>query len=170
MRGVEWFFLEKVICMCIIRSGSMSWLTWCTLFSIWTHIFRVIDENIRKMAKNGDLKTRIYGSKNISSCRAKNSEYSRVFRLASLSIYLKILMKMYEKNWISSNELKYSFIKWVNKMASSIKQYLHSLFESVTTANSSIVIHFQMTLLSPCPSHLTPCSILTYPLPSSSTW
>ena len=37
---------------------------------IWTHISRVIDENVRKMAKNGDLKTRIYGSKNISSCRA----------------------------------------------------------------------------------------------------
>ena len=156
--------------MYIIRSGSMSWLTWCTLFSIWTDISRVIDENVRKMAKNGDLKTQIYGSKNISSCRAKNSEYSRVFHLASLSIYLEILMKMYEKNWISSNELKYSFIKCVNKMASSIKQYLHSLFESVTTANSSIVIHFQMTLPSPCPSHLTPCSILTYPLPSSSTW
>ena len=28
-------------------------------------------------------------------------------------------MKMYEK--IESNELKYSFIKWVNKMASSYK-------------------------------------------------
>ena len=49
------------------------------------------------MAKKGDLKTRIYGSKNTSSCRAKNSEYSRVFRLALLSIYLEILMKMYEK-------------------------------------------------------------------------
>ena len=33
-------------------------------------ISRVIDENVRKIAKNGDLKTRIYGSKNISSCRA----------------------------------------------------------------------------------------------------
>ena len=63
-------FLEKFICMCIIRSASMSWLTWCTLFLIWTHISRVIDENVRKMTKNGDLKTRIYGSKNISSCRA----------------------------------------------------------------------------------------------------
>ena len=30
----------------------------------------VIDENVRKMAKNGDLKMRIYGSKNISSCGA----------------------------------------------------------------------------------------------------
>ena len=28
---------------------------------------RVIVENVRKMTKNGDLKTRIYGSKNISS-------------------------------------------------------------------------------------------------------
>ena len=53
--------------------------------------------NCRKCSKNGDLKTRIYGSKNISSCRAKNSKYSRVFRLASLSIYLEVLMKMYEK-------------------------------------------------------------------------
>ena len=67
---VEWFFLEKVICMYIIRSASMSWLTWCTLFLIWTHISRVIDENVRKMAKNGDLETRIYGSKNILCCRA----------------------------------------------------------------------------------------------------
>ena len=49
------------------------------------------------MTKNGDLKTRIYGSKNILSCRAKDSEYSRVFCLALLSIYLEILMKMYEK-------------------------------------------------------------------------
>ena len=49
------------------------------------------------MAKNRDLKTQFYGSKNISSCRAKNSEYSRVFRLALLSIYFEILMKMYEK-------------------------------------------------------------------------
>ena len=67
---LEWFFLEKAICMYIIRSGSMSWLTWCTLFLIWTHISRVIDENVRKIAKNRDLKTGIYGSKNISSCRA----------------------------------------------------------------------------------------------------
>ena len=49
-------------------------------------------ENVRNMAKNGDLKTRIYGSKN-----KKNSEYSRVFCSALLSIYLEILMKMYEK-------------------------------------------------------------------------
>ena len=49
------------------------------------------------MAKNGDLKTRIYGTKNISSYRAENSEYSGVFRLALLSIHFKILMKMYEK-------------------------------------------------------------------------
>ena len=32
--------------------------------------FSRIDENVRKMAKNGDLETRIYGSKNVSSCRA----------------------------------------------------------------------------------------------------
>ena len=50
------------------------------------HISRVIDENVRKIAKNGDLKTRIYASKNISSCRAYNSEYSGVFRLVLLSI------------------------------------------------------------------------------------
>ena len=61
------------------------------------HISRVIDEDVRKMAKNRDLKTRIYGSKHISSCRPKNSQYSRVFRLALLSIYPKILLKMYEK-------------------------------------------------------------------------
>ena len=60
---VEWFFLAKAIYVYIIRSGSMSWLTWCALFLIWTHIFRVIDENVRKISKNGDLKTRIYGSK-----------------------------------------------------------------------------------------------------------
>ena len=48
------------------------------------------------MAKNGDLKTRIYGLKNTSSCRAKNSEYSRVFRLALLSMYLEISMKKIE--------------------------------------------------------------------------
>ena len=42
------------------------------MYSIFisSHISRVIDENIRRMAKNGDLKTQIYGSKNISSCRA----------------------------------------------------------------------------------------------------
>ena len=57
----------------------------------------MIDESVRKMAKNGDLKTQTYGSKNTSSCRGKNSEYSRVFRLALLSIYLEILMKMYEE-------------------------------------------------------------------------
>ena len=49
------------------------------------------------MANDGDLKTRIYGSKNISTCRAYNSEYSGVFHLALLSTYLEILMKMYEK-------------------------------------------------------------------------
>ena len=49
------------------------------------------------MTKSGDLKTRIYGSKNISSCRVQNSEYSGVFRLALLSSYLEILMKIYEK-------------------------------------------------------------------------
>ena len=65
--------------------------------------------------------------------------------------------------------IKYSFVKLINKIASSIKQYLHCLLELVTTANSSIVIDFQMTPPSLCPSHLTPCSILTYPLPSSST-
>ena len=37
-------------------------------------------------------------------------------------------------------ELQYSFIKWVNKIASSIKQYLHCLFESVTTTNTAIII------------------------------
>ena len=30
-------------------------------------------------------------------------------------------MKMYEKTELSSNELKYSFIKWVNKMSSLYK-------------------------------------------------
>ena len=49
-------FLEKVICMYIIRSGSMSWLTWCTLFLVWTHIFRVIDENVRKNVKKRRFK------------------------------------------------------------------------------------------------------------------
>ena len=42
-------------------------------------------------------------------------------------------MEMYKK-------IEYHLI---NQMASSIKQYLHCPFESVTTANS-IVIHFQM--------------------------
>ena len=50
-----------------------------------------------KWRKNGDLKTQIDGSKNISSCRAQNSESSGVFCFALLSIYLEILMIMYEK-------------------------------------------------------------------------
>ena len=52
-----------------------------------------------------------------------------------------------------------------NKLASSIKQYLHCLFESVTTANSSIVIHFQMTLPFLCPSDLGPDPMLHPHLP-----
>ena len=47
-----------------------------------------------------------------------------------------------------------------NKLVSSIKQYLHCLFESVTIANSSIVIHFQMTLPFLCPSDLGPDPML----------
>ena len=50
-----------------------------------------------KWRKNGDLKTQIDGSKNISSCRALNSEYSGVLRFTLLSIHLEILMIMYEK-------------------------------------------------------------------------
>ena len=47
---------------------------------------------------------------------------------------LKTCMKMYEKNWISSNELKYSFTKYVNKMASSYKtvHYIILPLESVS--------------------------------------
>ena len=45
-------------------------------------------------------------------------------------------------------------------MASSIKQYLHCLFESVTTANSSIVINFQRTLPFLCPSDQGPDPML----------
>ena len=50
-------------------------------------------------------------------------------------------------------------------MASSIKQYLYCLSESVTTANSSIVIHFQMTLSFLCPSDLDPDPMLHPHLP-----
>ena len=49
------------------------------------------------MAKNGDLKTRIYGLKIYHLAEQKNSEYSDVFRLALPSIHLEILMKIYEK-------------------------------------------------------------------------
>ena len=47
-----------------------------------------------------------------------------------------------------------------------MKQYLHCLFESVTTANSSIVIHFQISLPFLCPSDLFPDPMLhPHPLP-----
>ena len=48
-------------------------------------------------------------------------------------------------------------------MASSFKQYLHCLFESVT--NISIVIHFQITLPFLCPSDLGPDRMLHPHLP-----
>ena len=52
-----------------------------------------------------------------------------------------------------------------NKLASSIKQYLQCLFDLVTTENSSIVIHFQMTLPFLCPSDLGPDAMLHPHLP-----
>ena len=45
-----------------------------------TAISCVIDENFRKMVKNEELKTPIYGSKNISFSRALSSKYNGVFR------------------------------------------------------------------------------------------
>ena len=51
---MEWFFLEKVICMNIIRSAELINMMY---FIFDFNISRVIDENVRKMAKNGDFKT-----------------------------------------------------------------------------------------------------------------
>ena len=50
-------------------------------------------------------------------------------------------MKMYEKNSISSNELKCSFVKCVNKMVSSYKtvRYISLPLESVSLYCSSCI-------------------------------
>ena len=64
------------------------------------HISHVIDKNVCKMAKNRDLKTQIYGSKNISSCSIEHKIVNIAVYFVQpcyLHIYLKILMKMYEK-------------------------------------------------------------------------
>ena len=42
----------------------------CILFIILTYASRVISENVRKISKNGNLKTQIYEANDISSCRA----------------------------------------------------------------------------------------------------
>ena len=42
----------------------------CILFIILTYTSRVIGENVRKVSKNGNLKTQIYEANDISSCRA----------------------------------------------------------------------------------------------------
>ena len=42
----------------------------CILFIILTYASRVIGENVRKISKNGNLKTQIYEANDISSCRA----------------------------------------------------------------------------------------------------
>ena len=68
------------------------------LFSLLTlsTVFLQKASGPKKMAKKGVLKTRIYGSKNISSCRAINSRFQNsLFR--HFHQYLEILMKMYEK-------------------------------------------------------------------------
>ena len=58
--------------MPIIRTFSMRGLRSCALFvvSTYNYISRVIDENVRKISKNGNLKTQIYEANDISSCRA----------------------------------------------------------------------------------------------------
>ena len=45
----------KLIYMHIIRTGSMMGLKLCALFVLSTYIFRVINENVRKMAKTKTL-------------------------------------------------------------------------------------------------------------------
>ena len=56
--------------MHIIRTASMRGLRLCALFVVSTCISRVSDENVRKISKNGNLKTEIYEANEISSCRA----------------------------------------------------------------------------------------------------
>ena len=51
----------------------------CISFIILTYASRVIGENVRKISKNGNLKTQIYEANDISSCRAYNSEQNAVF-------------------------------------------------------------------------------------------
>ena len=43
--------LDKLIYMHIIRTSSMRGLKWCALFVVSAYISRVINENVRKMAK-----------------------------------------------------------------------------------------------------------------------
>ena len=42
----------------------------CILFIILTYGYRAIGENVRKISKNGNLKTQIYEANDISFCRA----------------------------------------------------------------------------------------------------
>ena len=56
--------------MHIIRTALMRGLRLCALFVVLTYISRVIGENIRKISKNGNLKTQVYEANDISSCRA----------------------------------------------------------------------------------------------------
>ena len=42
----------------------------CILFIILAYASCVIGENVRKISKNGNLKTQIYEANDISSCRA----------------------------------------------------------------------------------------------------
>ena len=69
--GVEWFFFRKshMYVHHQIRLNELINMMYFIIKFERIFISRVIDENVRKMAKNADLKTRIYGSKNISSCR-----------------------------------------------------------------------------------------------------
>ena len=54
---------------------------------------RVIGENVRKISKNGNLKTQIYEANDISSCRALNSEQNAVFLSVTTSHYFSLLTK-----------------------------------------------------------------------------
>ena len=53
-------YLIKRIYMHIIRTALMRGLRLWALFVVSAYISRVIDENVRKISKNGNLKTQIY--------------------------------------------------------------------------------------------------------------
>ena len=75
---------------------------------ISSHTSRVIDENVRKMARNANLKTQIYCSKNISSFRAYNSKFNSVSRY-----YKLILLYPHHEHgkFMQNFTLHFSFIR-----------------------------------------------------------
>ena len=54
------------------------------------HISCVIDENVCKIAKNGDLKMQIYGSKNISSCSTGPNSHFGIAIIGMITILWKM--------------------------------------------------------------------------------